>query len=145
MQFTLATDYGLRMLMYLATVEDREPVPVARVAESFAISSEHLMKVAQRLSGLGWIELVRGRHGGARLAIDPAAITVRDILIALEPFELVECFGHGGGCALTPACRLSAALHDAKRAFLESLRQHTLAELVDRPKYQPLLSIRIGP
>lgn len=145
MHFTLATDYGLRMLMYLATVERREPVPVARVAEAFSISSEHLMKVAQRLSGLGWIELVRGRTGGARLAIDPASLTVRDILVALEPFELVECFGDGGGCALTPACKLSAALADAQRAFLETLRSRTLAELVDRPKYQPLLSIRVGP
>ncbi|HTF74853.1 MAG TPA: Rrf2 family transcriptional regulator, partial [Bradyrhizobium sp.] len=45
MRLTVYTDYALRLLMYLALKED-QLATIAEIAKSFAISRNHLMKVA---------------------------------------------------------------------------------------------------
>ena len=67
MRLTVYTDYALRVLMYLALKEDRLAT-IAEIAESYDISRNHLMKVAHQLGVAGYVETVRGRGGGLRLA-----------------------------------------------------------------------------
>ena len=67
MRLTVYTDYALRLLMYLALKED-QLATIAEIAQSFAISRNHLMKVAYQLGVAGYVETVRGRGGGLRLA-----------------------------------------------------------------------------
>jgi Rrf2 family nitric oxide-sensitive transcriptional repressor len=45
-------------------------------------------------------------------------------------FAIVECFpGGGGGCLITPGCRLKGVLREALEAFLSVLDRSTLADL----------------
>jgi Rrf2 family nitric oxide-sensitive transcriptional repressor len=89
------------------------------------------MKVANTLAHTGWVETVRGRGGGMRLAVDPAKLTLRQIVERLESdFAVVECFGSENSCALTGGCGVERALGRALRAFLAELQQYTLADLV---------------
>jgi len=118
MQLTRHTDFALRLLIHLAT-DPGERVQIADVAKMHGISRTHLMKVANHLSHLGFIETVRGRGGGIRLARDPAEINLADVVCSTEPgTTLVQC----GGCGLlADGCRLPRIFAEGFAAFRDVL------------------------
>jgi Rrf2 family nitric oxide-sensitive transcriptional repressor len=130
MRLTTMTDYALRLLMYVAHHPDRL-CTIAEIAEAYDISQAHLMKITHQLALGGFIETVRGKGGGMRLAALPAAINLGAVVRAIESdFALVECFGSGNRCALTEYCRLARILAGALEGFILHLDRHTLADLV---------------
>lgn len=134
MRLTVHSDYSLRVLMYLAAYPDRLAT-IEQIACAYGISQNHIMKVVQRLAHHGFVETLRGRAGGIRLAKSPAKITVGAVLRATEEdFYLVECFRPESSCCITPVCRLKGALHDALDAYLDVLDGWTLAQLVCNPR-----------
>ncbi|MCJ9710841.1 Rrf2 family transcriptional regulator, partial [Bordetella hinzii] len=69
MQLTRFTDFGLRVLMYLTQCRERDkPVTIPEIAERFAISRNHLVKVVHFMSQQGWVAATRGKGGGLALA-----------------------------------------------------------------------------
>ncbi len=133
MRLTTYTDYGLRVLMYLALNRDR-PVTVREIAESYDVSRFHLMKVVQQLTNESFIEALRGRSGGLRLAMKPEDIVIGDIVRRMEDeFKIVECFGDKPLCVISPACRLKGVLNEALNAFLNVLDSYTLKDLCAHP------------
>ena len=75
MRLTYLTDYSLRVLMYVGAVPQRL-VTIQEIAQGYGISENHLMKVVHGLAQHGFIETVRGRGGGIRLARPASDITV---------------------------------------------------------------------
>jgi Rrf2 family nitric oxide-sensitive transcriptional repressor len=110
--------------------EPHRSFSTAEIAEEFGISRNHLAKIVRDLADRGFITTQRGVGGGFALARPPQAITLGEIVRALEGTSaLVECFApNGGGCVLTPRCRLKARLASAREAFLRELDKTTLAE-----------------
>ncbi len=130
MRLTTMTDYALRLLMYVAQYPDRL-CTIAEVAGAYRISEAHLMKITQLLGQSGWLETVRGKGGGMRLARPPAQINIGAVVRDIEPdFYLVECMGANDHCLLTGACRLTGVINGALRSFLEQLDARTLADLL---------------
>ncbi|WP_420403244.1 Rrf2 family transcriptional regulator [Nisaea sp.] len=131
MRLNVQTDYALRLLMHLAVSTDRL-VTIQEAADRFRISKNHLMKLANALGRDGFVEAVRGRRGGLRLARPAEEITIGEVVRRMEnDFALVECFQAGGNeCLITPACRLKGVLHRAVDAFLAELDRCTLDGLV---------------
>ena len=129
MRLTQRTDYALRVLMHLAV--DDETASVGEIAGRFAISENHVMKVAQELARAGWVEAQRGRGGGLRLAVPAGAIRVGDVVRRFEPdFRLVECFDpEVNDCVVTQACSLRSVLGEALEGFLARLDEVSLAEV----------------
>jgi Rrf2 family transcriptional regulator, nitric oxide-sensitive transcriptional repressor len=145
MRLTVFTDYALRVLLVLASRTDAL-VTIADVSAAFEISDAHLMKVAHVLGKTDWVDTVRGRNGGMRLATDPRGLRLGAIVQRLEAdFAVVECFGADNRCVLTDGCGLQQALALAMKAFFAELDRYTLADLVDAspalaalPMWQPL-------
>lgn len=124
------TDYALRVLMHLAAKPDRL-ASIAEIARTYRISHNHLTKVVHDLRKQGLLDAVRGRSGGVRLARPAAEISVGDVVRHTEgTFDLVDC----GSCVIAPACALTAALHEARRAFMAVLDGYSLADLVEDQK-----------
>ena len=124
------TDYALRVLMHLAARPDRH-ASISEIARTYRISHNHLMKVVHDLRKAGFLSSVRGRSGGMRLARPPEQISVGDVVRHTEgTFDLVDC----GSCVIAPACALTAALHEARRAFMAVLDGYSLTDLVDERK-----------
>lgn len=143
MRLTVYSDYALRLLMYLA-VKDGGLATIAEIAEAYGISKNHLMKVAHELGVAGYVETVRGRGGGLRLARPGDAITLGDVVRHTEPdMALVPCFAPvEEDCAIARCCVLRKALHQADDAFLDVLDGYTLADLArPRSALQSLLAI----
>jgi Rrf2 family nitric oxide-sensitive transcriptional repressor len=131
MRLTVYTDYALRVLMYVAVRP--EPLPtIGQIADAYQISRNHLMKVVYELGQAGYLETVRGKNGGLRLARKPQEIGLGRLVRETEPdMALVPCFDPiRAECAITPACRLRGALSEARAAFLAVLDGYTLADLV---------------
>ncbi len=133
MHLTLHTDYALRVLLYLR-VRGNEKSTVQEIADAYSISKNHLMKVVQRLAGLGYVEATRGRGGGLLLARSPDEINLGRVVEEMEPhLNLVECFdAESNTCTIVPACDLKGVLAEAKESFLGTLRGYTLADLGSR-------------
>ncbi|SEP73012.1 transcriptional regulator, BadM/Rrf2 family [Solimonas aquatica] len=130
MRLTTMTDYALRQLMYVAQQRDRL-CTISEIAQAHNISRAHLMKVTHQLGLAGWIETVRGKGGGMRLAKPPGDINLGAVVRRFEPdFDLVECFSVGSQCRLTNRCRLAGVLSGALQTFIEHLDRHTLADLL---------------
>lgn len=129
MRLTAFTDYALRALMRLAGEPERT-FTTDEIAREFAISRNHLTKVVRELAEGGFVATLRGAGGGFRLARPPETITLGEVVRRLESrHAMVECFrGDGGGCVLTPRCRLKSKLALAARAFISELDRTTLAE-----------------
>ena len=133
MRLTFSTDYALRLLI-LVGLEPERLVTIEEVADRFAISKNHLMKVAYQLGQAGYLETVRGRNGGLRLGKAPSQIVVGEVVRRMEPdFAVVECQNPAGYCRITPSCVLRSAMREAVQAFLGKLDQYTLEDLL-RPK-----------
>ncbi|MCP1199642.1 Rrf2 family transcriptional regulator [Notoacmeibacter sp. MSK16QG-6] len=133
MRLTVQTDYALRILMALAAVQPKH-LSVSAMAERFDVSGNHLMKTAQTLIRHGYLEAVRGRGGGVRLAQPAGEVVISDVVRAVEPdFAIVECF-QKPGCCFLPECRLKSLLAEARLSFLSTLATETLAGLVDGAK-----------
>lgn len=133
MRLTVQTDYALRLLMHLA-VQDPELTSISASADRYKISKNHLMKVAHNLKNFGYVEPVRGRSGGLRLAVKAENINIGEVIRRMEASSaLVACFPQGGGgCTISPACRLKSILADALEAFFASLDGYTLSDLVSQ-------------
>ena len=138
MRLSQHSDYAFRMLIHAAL---RAPAltTAGEVAADFNLSLAHLQKVAQTLAAHGYIETVRGRAGGLRLAQAPERIRLGQVASITEPdFQIAPCMSSSAGdCPIYETCVLRTALSKASAAFLAELDKWTLADLVKKRK--PLL------
>lgn len=134
MKLTSFTDYTLRVLMYLALHRERLAT-IQGIASAFDISESHLTKVVHHLARSGVIESVRGKGGGIRLGLPAEEIRLGRIIREAEGnTPVVECLGPDDRCRITPDCRLAGVLHEAFERLYDFLDEHTLADLVARPR-----------
>lgn len=133
MRLTMMTDYAMRLLMYVGQHPERL-CTIAEVARVYGISEAHLMKVTHQLGLNGWIETVRGKGGGMRLAHPPEKIGLGAVVRSMESdFYLTECLGTGNHCILTGSCRLTGIVDEALGSFLRTLDGYTLADILRPP------------
>jgi Rrf2 family nitric oxide-sensitive transcriptional repressor len=94
-----------------------------------------LTKVVHQLGQLGLVASVRGRNGGLRLGMEPAAINVGAVVRKTESdFHIAECFEEGNSnCIYSASCALKGVLDQANNAFFAVLDNVTLDMLV-KPK-----------
>jgi Rrf2 family nitric oxide-sensitive transcriptional repressor len=131
MQLTHFTDYSLRTLIFLGAHPERL-CTISEIAEAYAVSVNHLMKVVNRLSTCGYVETLRGKGGGMRLARAPRLINIGEVIRDMEErFDIVECFNEEHqDCPLLPACSLKSILNDARRSFMAAVDRHTLQDVL---------------
>ena len=161
MKLTDYSDYALRSLIYLAVKPDPQALAnISDIADSYQISKSHLTKIIQQLGQLDYIETIRGKNGGIRLAKDPKDINLGALIKQIEPdFALVECFVDTvpsndsaekkglsitlinetdtesslfskNGCVISPVCRLKGVFFEALTAFITVLENYTLADII---------------
>ena len=141
MRLTFYSDYSLRLLMY-AALKGQELVTIQEVADVYGISKNHLMKVVFDLGRKGYLETVRGRGGGFRLARAPDKIGLGEVVRETEEdLTMVECLDPKyNKCVITGPCRLRGVLSKALKAYFAALDEYTLADLaVKHPALERIL------
>jgi len=131
MRLTRLTDYSFRVLLFLAANHGRQAT-IRDIATRYDISRNHLMKVVHQLGANGYIDTLRGKGGGIKLARPPEQIVVGDVVRSMEEnMDIVACFQPDfSACVLAPACRLKTAMNEALHSFLATLDLYTLADLI---------------
>lgn len=126
MKLTRFSDYAMRVMLDLGK-RPGSLSSISALAETHSISQNHLMKIVSDLVNAGYLESVRGRSGGVRLARPPETINIGQLLRHTEDeFILVSC----GDCILTRGCGFNGALGEAMGAFMRVLDSYTLADLL---------------
>jgi Rrf2 family nitric oxide-sensitive transcriptional repressor len=138
MRLTRYTDYAIRVLLYLGA-RPGQLCAIGEIAEAYAISQNHLMKLVNDLVNARYLESVRGRAGGVRLARPPDGINIGALIRHTEnDVGLVDC----GRCVIAPACGVIGVLDEAMEAFFGVLDRYTLADmLTKRGDFLRLLSL----
>lgn len=135
MHLTIFTDHSLRVLIYLGAHrgEDRLST-ISDIATAYGIPGDRLRKIVHHLAKQGYVETLRGKGGGMRLARAPELISLGDVVRNSEQGQaLVECFQKNSKntCSIVSACTLREVLERAMQAFFDELDHHTLASLLD--------------
>jgi Rrf2 family nitric oxide-sensitive transcriptional repressor len=126
LRLTRFSDYAIRVMLYLAAHTDRL-CSIAEIAKAYDISQNHLMKVVSDLAASGYVQSLRGRGGGIRLARPAPEINIGRLIRHTEgEIDLVGC----ATCALKGACQLPGPLDLALEAFFAVLERYTLAQVL---------------
>ena len=92
MQITRQADYALRAMSYLALLDPTQRAATSQIAEEQHIPPSFLAKIISQLSIAGLIHTSRGARGGVSLARDPSAISILDVVEAIDgPISLNIC------------------------------------------------------
>jgi len=146
MHITRYTDYSLRVLIYLAIHQD-QLATINDIANSYAISKNHLMKIVQQLNQQGYLLATRGKNGGIKLNRPVEQINIGQLVREIEDKnKLVECFGTDNQCVITPSCQLKNIFAEAQENFFSTLDAYTLSDLVgskQQDNLAELLAIKI--
>ena len=134
---TKKAGYGLIAMTHLARLEAGEVASAREISERFGVPASLLMNVLKEVSASGYVESVRGAHGGYRLARRPEQINIADLIAAIErPVRLAECVTEEAGqdectCELMARCPISDPVHRVHRKLTDFLRKVTLAQIVE--------------
>jgi len=117
-------DYAVVVMAAAARHCGGARVSAIQLAEETGLPAPTVQKLVSRLAGAGLLRSSRGFGGGLKLARPAAAITVADIVEAVEgPIALTSCVESGRhDCTLEGACTVRphwSLVNDALRdAFL---------------------------
>ncbi len=130
MQMPQTIEYALRAVVWLA--ENREtPQTTRQIAEGTRMPSSYLSKVLQGLSRSHIVSGQRGLHGGFTLVPEPDALSVLDVVNAVDPLQRVrECplglDGHGMNL-----CALHRLLDDTLATVEQTFAETSIGALLD--------------
>lgn len=127
--FSRKTDYGLRALMYLADKRGRGPVTLTEIAEKLTIPKAFLSKILQQLAKKSVVRSLKGPNGGFVLAVEPAEVTMQEILLEIDgPTRVFECFGAESDCGFYDDCMIRDVFGEVEAKIGQVLAQYTLAD-----------------
>jgi FeS assembly SUF system regulator len=144
-RMTKLTDYGIVLLTHIARHPERLTRNAPELAAAARLPLPTVSKILKILAREGLLVPHRGAKGGFSLARAPGAITIADVINALEgPIALTECSAHGADrCGIETSCPVSANWRRINRTVREALAGITLAEMA-APLYaaHPALTAR---
>ena len=142
LRVTRLTDYATVVLTVLAA----QPGAVhsaAELAERAGLEAPTVAKLLKPLAQAGLVAGIRGASGGYRLARGAEAISLIEIVEAMEgPLGMTECSVHAGACGIEDSCGVRANWRRINDVVADALRGVTLAQmLLPPPVHRPRKSI----
>src|SRR3989338_7369048 len=130
MRLTTKGRFAVTAMLDLAMHEIDKPVTLASISERQAISLSYLEQLFSRLRRNGLVKSVRGPGGGYRLAKKQTAISVSEIISAVdELIDATQCGGHEN-CRDERRCMTHDLWSSLNDRILDYLSGVSLADLV---------------
>jgi Rrf2 family protein len=133
MQIPRRVDYGLRAVIYLSSQDAERCCSISEIAQHQGVPKKFLEKIIQALVRDGLIKSKRGSCGGYTLARSADAISIYDVVAAIEgPIAVNLCMESHSNCDQLPRCAMVNVWSEVQRKVTEVFTRTTLADL--RPR-----------
>lgn len=123
MRLSKTTNHAIRVLIECAGSED-ELIKVAEISHRLGITQQNTFKIVHLLSRAGFIEAVRGRNGGVKLAEASGNIQMGQVVRAME-----ESIATAAPTAKENGKHLGQIVDDALDAFTSVLDGYSIADM----------------
>ena len=141
MRLTTKGRFAVTAMIDVAMHNGKGPVTLAAVSERQKISLSYLEQLFGKLRRHGLVDSVRGPGGGYNLARKATAVSVADIILAVdEPIDATQCAGKEN-CLDDRRCmthELWASLNAHIFSFLHSVSLEQLVRQQDEPEINVL-------
>ena len=129
MQITRQADYAVRAMVYLTQLGPESRAATSQIAQEKCIPPSFLAKIVSQLSVAGLLQTSRGARGGVALAKSPEAISLLDVVEAIDgPILLNDCVGEMSSCNFDDDCPLKPVWCDAQRMLVDHLSKANFAQ-----------------
>jgi Rrf2 family protein len=133
MQITRQADYAVRAVLHLARINGNQRAATSQVAKEQHIPPSFLAKIISQLSIAGLLHTSRGARGGVTLARDPKAITLLEVIEAIDgPIMLNECVGESSTCTFDEDCPLRPVWCEAQNELVTRLKNTNFQQLLEQ-------------
>jgi Rrf2 family protein len=123
-------DYALIAMKHLALRPDQAASSAREIAEQYDIPIELMAKVLQRLAREGLLASHQGTRGGYHLSRSPSAISVADVIQAVDgPLTVTACSTEEENCDQYSKCSVRDPLWRIKDRILSALSTCSLQEI----------------
>ena len=144
MKLTTKGRYAVTAMLDLALRYDKGAVTLAEIAKRQGISLSYLEQLFAKLRRSGLVDSVRGPGGGYTLAMEPAKISVAEIIVAInENIDATRCGGEKN-CHGDETCLTHQLWEDLSTRIHEFLNGISLGDLVTKPHVQEVASRQEG-
>jgi len=134
-------DYGLRAMIYLASIPGDAVVPFREIGRRMAVPEDFLAKILKHLVDRGLVRSTRGPRGGYSLGRPAAEITFLDVIEAVEgPIALNVCLDDEG-CGRESGCTMASVWREGQEKMLQVYRGARLSDLKLREEQEV---VRLG-
>ena len=134
MQLTRAADYGVRVMVHLATLDPEERTMLSALAAATDAPESFLSKVLQALTRADLISSRRGKSGGFAILPRGRAASMHRVIEAIDgPICLNVCLVSGNSCDRKAYCPAHPVWAQAQQALVNVLKQATIAQLASQP------------
>jgi Rrf2 family iron-sulfur cluster assembly transcriptional regulator len=132
MILTRKGDYGVRALMYLAKQPPGKLSSIKEISEAMEIPQVFLAKVMKQFVRRGMVTSKRGIAGGYMLGRPPSALTLREIVEAMEgPITMNNCLKKKSPCHRKKECDAAPVWEAIQQNFIRDLERYTIAKIIE--------------
>jgi FeS assembly SUF system regulator len=140
MRLTHLADYAVVILTAAASRSGSERLSASALAAETGVPLPTAQKLLGKLGQAGLLVAARGAGGGFSLSRPPSAITLADIIEAVEgPIAMTQCSGseEASDCALDARCRVKPHMNLVSRTVRGALAAITLDQLALERRLEP--------
>jgi Rrf2 family transcriptional regulator, cysteine metabolism repressor len=127
MSLSQKCQYAIRAIFELSKHYGKGPIRTSEIADAQAVPQRFLENILNELKATGIVESRRGMRGGYLVALNPAELTVGEVIRLIDgPLDPVKCVGDGSNstCPLQANCSL-IRLWDRVKTAVESIYDNT--------------------
>src|SRR5439155_19565313 len=138
-------DYALMAMKHLAADAPHGTASARAIAERYDIPLELLAKVLQQLTRRGFLVSQMGINGGYHLARPTSAISVADVIQAIDgPLAITACGPADERCDQFSKCNVRDPLWRVKDRIIAVLQTVNLSEMASSDEIQHPVMVRVG-
>lgn len=133
LELSKRTDIGIRTLRLLSRLEPTSPISRSQLAEAIDTTPGFLPQAINPLIKRGWIDSRPGTNGGYSSRVDPAHISVLELIEAVEgPIDDQTCVLRDAECPNVAPCAMHHPWSRARDALKQELAATCVADCGDR-------------
>ena len=135
MLIPMKVDYGVRILVYLASFPNESVIKASDISTQRHIPEKFLFQISNDLINKKLIKSLRGPNGGYSLARNASDISVADVIESLDKsMAPVACLDNSESCQISGNCAQQNMWSDVEQTLISKLEMISIKDLADKER-----------